>query len=189
MANPSRKTFYIDDDKTKPVTAGGVIIYRETEDHSIDLLLVESRGLYEDLGGCVDPGDESYVDTVVREAYEESNKLIKRKPLRLKLENAPYCYSSRCKYIVYITEATSKQKKMKEEDFGTMEIHDNIPRTIKWINIETFLDKNVIKYKLNWRLKNKDIFDKLRQIEKSKIMSVNLLSESSRNNNEDSSSE
>lgn len=44
-----RKTFYFNDDNTKPITAGGVIIYRFNKG-IMELLLVDSRGNYEDLG-------------------------------------------------------------------------------------------------------------------------------------------
>ena len=53
MPKPVRKTFLLNDDEDMIVSAGGVILYR-VKKGNVELLIAESRGLYEDLGGCVD---------------------------------------------------------------------------------------------------------------------------------------
>lgn len=158
-----RPTFYLNNDKTKPTRAGGVIIYKFTR-KGMELLLIENRGQYEDIGGCTDKSDKTYIDTIVREVYEETNKLIKRKNTRQKIASSQNVYISTSKYVIHFIEATEKQKKFTQKDFGPKELHDNIERTIQWIPLTHFLDSNIIAYKLNFRLKNKLVFDKLKQI-------------------------
>lgn len=126
--------------------------------------------MYEDLGGCVDDEDEDIFTTVAREAYEESNKLIKKNSIkkRLNKEQIKYSYSPKNKYIVYIVEATEHEQELKSKDFGDTEEHDGFKRTIKWISLDEFLKSEIIKYKLNFRLKNKKLFDILNEIKKEK---------------------
>lgn len=160
----NRPTFYLDEAETeKPVRAGGVIFYRRVE-NKIDVLLVENKGYYEDLGGCTDEGDKDIYDTVAREVEEESNNIFKRARLRKRILKADYVYMTRSKYIVYIIEASKKEAKLKQADFGDREIHDNFARTVKWIPMDIFLNADVIKHKLNFRLKNKNLFDKIKQL-------------------------
>jgi hypothetical protein len=159
-----RKTFYIDDDKSKPLRAGGVIIYRETEDNNIDLLLIFSRGLYEDIGGRTDNEDEDIYDTVAREVDEETNHVIVYDSIKARLSTAKYVYCSKSKYIIFLVKATKKEAALESEVFGEIEVHDNIKRTITWISLNTVLESSVIKYKLNYRMKNPHLFNKLKNI-------------------------
>uniref|UniRef100_A0A6C0EAI7 Nudix hydrolase domain-containing protein n=1 Tax=viral metagenome TaxID=1070528 RepID=A0A6C0EAI7_9ZZZZ len=158
-----RKAFYYNNDKSKPVTAAGLIIYKFEED-KMKLLLIESRGQYEDIGGRVDEDDKTIIDTVVREVYEESNKLIKRKNTRKKLQDAPSVYNAKCKYVVYFIEATKRQKEMTKKDFGDKELHDNIKRTISWIDTDVVNDSKIVKYKLAWRLKYYPVLNQIKKI-------------------------
>lgn len=176
MSKNSRKTFYLDDDKTKPLRAGGVIIYRETADHDIELLLISSRGLYEDIGGCTDADDDDIEDTVAREVEEETNEVITYDAIRDRLDDAMYVYSQRSKYIIYIVEATDSEAELKSEEFGNQELFDKINRTIHWMSVETILDKTIIKHKLNFRLKNTHLFDKLRNLKRTATRAVNMFS-------------
>jgi|694.fasta_scaffold146404_3 hypothetical protein len=181
MKKDTRPTFYLDNNKEKPIRAGGVLIYKMNGD-DLEVLISENEHsygiVYEDLGGCTDNEDFNYIDTIVREAYEESNKLIKRKALRRQIENnISYLYSEKAKYVVYIVEATKKQEKMVSADFGDKEEHDGFNRKIKWIKISEFCDKNVIKNKLHFRLKNPSLFTLLQTIQSNKRnYSKNLLS-------------
>jgi 8-oxo-dGTP pyrophosphatase MutT (NUDIX family) len=174
----TRPTFYLNNDKTKPVRAGGVIIYKFTR-KGMELLLIENRGQYEDIGGCTDISDKTYIDTIVREVYEETNKLIKRKNTRQKLVSSSNVYISISKYVIHFIEATERQKKLTLKDFGPKEIHDDIERTIQWIPLSHFLDSNIIAYKLNFRLKNKVVFDKLKQLDNMHKIREKILSETS----------
>lgn len=161
-----RKTFYIGTDATKPIRAGGVIIYRKTKDNNIDLLLIFSRGVYEDIGGRTDNNDDNIYDTVAREVEEETNKVITYDSIVDRLSDAKYVYFSQSKYIIFIVEATKKESKLDSEVFGDTEIHDNISRSIQWVPLDTILETSVIKYKLNYRMKNPHLFNKLKNIQK-----------------------
>lgn len=173
MSKTKKITFYLDNDNEKCVTSGGVIIYKFT-DTGMKLLLVNSRGGYEDLGGMIDEEDEDIYDTVSREAYEESNYLLSEKTIKKRLLNAPHIYNKKCKYVVFLIEASKKEKKLKKDDFGDREIHDDINRTVKWISLSTFLSDNVVKHKLNWRLKYFPLFKKLNELNNDNKLEVSL---------------
>ena len=173
-----RPTFYIDGDKTKPVRAGGVIIYKYVK-NELFMLLIDSRGQYEDIGGRTDYDDDDYFDTVVREVYEETNKIIKRKNTRDKImATTQKVYIPVSKYVIFFIEATEKQKKLKKKDFGPKEIHDDIFRTINWISHSHFTEKNIINYKINFRLKNKHVFEMLNCIKINKQMQHKIKTDS-----------
>lgn len=156
--------------KGNEVSAGGIIFYR-VNDNNIDLLLIENNRSIEDIGGQTDKEDNDIYETVSREVEEESNKIFKKKNLikRLKDPSTKHVYTKKSKYIIFLLEATKDEKKLKKSDFGTMELHDNIKRTIKWIPLEIFLDKDVISEKLNWRLKNGILFKLLNEIKSDKL--------------------
>lgn len=159
-----KKTFMIDD---QIVTSGGVLLYRFKK-NTMELLMVESRGGIEDLGGRIDKSDRSIYTTVAREAFEETNELLDKDSIKKRIKNAPYAYMARSKYIVYIIPANPDEVLLTTDDFGDTEICDNIKRKIKWIPISTFLMPEIIKHKLNWRLKNKALFDIVKKINDNK---------------------
>ena len=161
----TRNTFYYNNDKNNEIKAGGLLIYK-IKDNEIFLLLIESRGLYEDIGGCSDCKDDSIYDTIIREVEEETNNIIKRENLNELLNNSEEFYNKNCKYLLLIIKANEFLQNLNSEQFGDKEIHDNIIRKIKWINIDEFFNKNTLKYKINFRLKNKILFDKLEKIKK-----------------------
>jgi hypothetical protein len=163
MSKTKRKTFYHKDDEEKPIRAGGVLLYKYVDD-SIELLLITNRGLYEDIGGCVDNEDKDIYDTVSREVEEETNEVITYDAIKDRLYDADCVYSKGSKYIIYIVEATDEEASHHSDIFGNIEIHDNIKRTISWIPLKTFLNKDVIKYKLNFRIKNSYLFNKLKNL-------------------------
>jgi hypothetical protein len=171
-----RKTFYIDDDEDKPITAGGVIIYRFGK-KGMELLLVESRGTYEDLGGRVDDEDKNIYTTVSREAYEESNYLLNKSSIKKRIKKKPrFAYAKRSKYIVYMIESTEEEADLVSKEFGDRELHDDILRKIKWIPLKKFLSNEIVQYKLNFRLKNAILFNILKDIEKDKKNDFNMFS-------------
>lgn len=174
MANKDRKTFYYEDNKDLAITAGGVIVYRSVKGKT-DLLLVESRGVYEDLGGRTDDDDDTIFTTISREAEEESNELLNKRSIKKRLKKAESVHIPKSKYVVYIIKATEDESILKSADFGDKEIHDNISRKIKWISLSKFLSPDVIKYKLNFRLKSKTLFTKLKDIDVSEKMKINMM--------------
>jgi hypothetical protein len=183
----NRPTFYLNDDKSKPIRAGGVIIYRINDESKMDILIVETKrsyGLvYEDFGGCTDKCDENYFETIVREVHEESNGLIKKPKTReriMKCHDENYFYSVKTKYLLYIIPATNKQSKMISKEFGEIENHDCLKRTVLWIPLNVFLSKHS-KIRHNFRLRDKILYNKLKLIQEEHKFSFNLLSSSSSN--------
>jgi hypothetical protein len=74
-----RPTFYYNDDITKPIRAGGVIIYREINNKIQFLLIKKSLNIierYEDIGGKTDIIDVTQYDPIAREVSEETNLVI-----------------------------------------------------------------------------------------------------------------
>ena len=159
----------LNDDENKPVSAGGAMIYKIT-DGAMRFLMIKNCGLFEDIGGKIDDTDEDIYTAVAREVEEETNKQILAKNIIKRIKKAEYVYVPRSKYVVFFVEATDNEKKLKKTDFGEYELHDNFPRIIGWLTRSEFAKSNVIKFKLNFRLKNKNIFDKLMQIEQCDVI-------------------
>ena len=166
------KIFYLNGDKDKPIKAGGVIIYRKIN-NCIELLLINKCGLYEDIGGRIENFDDDICDMVKREVKEETNDQIIFDKNRL--ISAPFIYSEKCKYILFITMATHNEAILEKSHFGDKEFFDDIIRTINWIPLKTFMDPIVIKHKLNFRIKNKSLFSKLKEINDHKIKAIRLI--------------
>ena len=156
---------YLDDDPAKPVTAGGVMIYKYVQ-NKIMLLIIETEGKYEDIGGKIDPEDDDIYSAVAREVQEETNEQIMSDDIIDRLKLATYVYMPKSKYVIYIVEATDIEKKLKKVDFGDMEYHDAFPRTIGWIARDALMKPHNIQYKMNWRMKSKELFNQLIEIEK-----------------------
>ena len=145
------------------VKAGGILLYRKTED-DIYLLLIKSRGKYEDIGGRVDKQDKTIYDTVMREANEETNGVLDNISIFDRIKDSDYIYNAKSKYALFIIEATDTECKLESEIFGDKEIHDNITRKILWVPINNFI-KCIKSNEVNYRLINRDI---LRAIHKLK---------------------
>lgn len=163
-----RKTFYLHDDKNLPIMAGGIVLYK-IENDNVYLLLIEKNGMYEDLGGKSDTSDGTFDDIVCREVFEESNYLISKESIKERLCSSSHFYNFQSKYITYIVQANEQESNFKSEDFGDKEIHENIPRKIKWVPLNVVLNQNIIKYKLSHRLKHKYFFDMVKNIKKSSM--------------------
>ena len=157
-----RPTFYYNNDLNYELRAGGLIYYKFNEKtNEYDFLLIKCNNKYEDFGGRTDMCDKCIEDTVAREAEEESNKIFKKKDVYKKIvdpsfSNNKKLYTKYSKYIVYLIETNKNYDPIK---FGTMELHDNIPRTVEWISYSTITDKEFIKTKLHFRLKYKALLD------------------------------
>lgn len=161
-----RKTLFLNDDEAKPITAGGVLIYKNFGG-KLKFLVIDSRNMYEDIGGKIDQEDNTIYDTVAREVEEETNGQIKAKNIVNRVKNAPYIYTPRSKYVIFIVQASSREELLKKEDFGDMEIHDNFKRYIGWIEKSILLTPEIIKTKLNPRMRNRLLFLELDKLDKS----------------------
>ena len=86
----TRNTFYYNKNKNDEIRAGGLLIYK-IENNEIFLLLIENRGLYEDIGGCSDINDDSIYETIIREVEDNIFNTLKLfKPLFLKVISSPF---------------------------------------------------------------------------------------------------
>jgi hypothetical protein len=176
--NKTRPIFLLDKQEDQIVKSGGIIFYRFSKG-IMELLINENRGMIEDLGGCTDIQDKDIFSTVAREVEEESNNKFIKKDIKKRIKKTKhYVYMKKSKYVVYFLECTNEESKFKTIDFGNKEIHDDVFRTIKWIPLDIFLLKEVIQFKLNFRLKNKKIFDMLKYIKSNHIFTKNLFIDS-----------
>ena len=141
-----RPTFYYENDKTKPIRAGGVIIYKKVG-NDIKLLMIKTthRNVtrYEDIGGKTDINDITEYDTVSREVAEETNLVINQKIIKYQLKNADSIYVPYSKYLVFLVEANLYERNLKSTYFGDKEIQDNIYRTINWISLDSYLNNTL----------------------------------------------
>jgi hypothetical protein len=181
LEKKEHKTFNLDNDSTQIVTSGGLLLYRFGK-KGMELLLINSRGVFEDFGGKIDDDDMNIYETVAREAYEESNYLLDRTKILKRLQKAPKAYMKKSKYVVYVIEASKTESALEQSDFGDFEIHDKIERIVKWVPLDTFLLPEVIKHKLNWRLKSATLFAKLTEIKNEKKSGACLFSTSESSN-------
>lgn len=68
----ARPTFYY---RNKPVRAAGILLWTR-RNGKVHRLLNKYNGKFEDLGGKTDCGDQTSLDTAIREACEETNNHI-----------------------------------------------------------------------------------------------------------------
>jgi hypothetical protein len=121
-----------------PLRAGGVLIYRKTGTGLEFLMIKNTEGRYEDIGGKTDRKDRSILDTIARETGEETNGVIAEAVVRRQLQTAALSvYNLNSKYVVYLIQANRYEAAVKSEQFGTIETHDQFPRTIHWVPSES----------------------------------------------------
>lgn len=165
----TRPTFLFNNDVTKPIKAGGVLIYKK-HNKQIKVLMIKTSNRnidrYEDIGGKTDYIDATELDTVSREVNEETNLIINEQLIKQQLQNSnsKCIYIAHGKYILYFIHANSYESGLTKECFGDKELHDNIPRTIDWVNIETIINN---KLNIHPRLCANEFKDALKDIQKS----------------------
>ena len=141
-----RPTFSYKNDVTKPVRAGGVIIYRKFN-KEVEILLINKLigdvNRYEDIGGKTDTVDIHEFDTISREVFEETNSKINKNIIKNQIKNSKSIYSAKSKYSLYFIKANKYERKLKSEDFGDSENHDSIVRTIHWVNIKKITNEEI----------------------------------------------
>lgn len=157
-------TLYINNDNTKPITAAGLLLYKNVNNKMM-LLIIDSDGKYEDIGGKIDSNDIDLYSTVAREVEEETNGQIKQQNIVDRLKFAQYIYVPQSKYLLFILEATQNECKLNKNDFGDHEINNGTVRDIGWLSREDLNIPATIKFRLNWRLRSKTLFTTLHDIE------------------------
>ncbi len=165
-----QKIFYNDNDENQPVQAAGSLIYRINKDkNDIEFLLIHNfkRNFYEDFGGHTNFDDKNVFDTIARETNEESNynlkfKSVKKRVMKSKLK----VYIKKSKYLIYFIKATDTESNLVKSDFGNIEELDKIKRTVNWYPVNKILKKEFID-KLNFRLKNRYVFNIMKDLQSS----------------------
>jgi 8-oxo-dGTP pyrophosphatase MutT (NUDIX family) len=172
-----RKTIFLNDNPTKPVTAAGVILYR-FDGKKMQLLLINSRNKLEDIGGKIDQIDDSIEEAAAREVEEETNGMIKRDDIIDRLnatKSNELIYVKNSKYVIYVIKADDAERELTKDEFGDYEDHDKIERTIQWVARDTAFSTAFIRgRKLNFRMMSKALKDHLVSIEKNKKFTKSL---------------
>jgi len=173
---PKRKVFYVDDDQSKPVLAGGVILMKGEEPKLFVQKVKKEEGeghFFSDFGGKVDNDDTSYWQSISRELGEETNYAIyiKRgdrkvyiddkgieKMLREEVKNKIYLPTA--KYYILFVNFDENKYGIDYEKIGDHETHDLIERTAEWINAKEFINAH-FNHELHPRLWSKNILQYL----------------------------
>jgi len=161
--------YYHDNDPTKPISAAGVLIYRNYQDKMF-CLIQDHNNQYEDIGGNVGCGDGRLIETIGREVEDETNGIICSSDIIGRLATAKKIYIPAFKYCLHIIEATEKETMLTKADFK----EKHIRRTIGWIAREDIARPATIRYRINLRLRSKALFDYLKEIERNMKYSTNL---------------
>lgn len=117
-----------------PITAAGLLII-DYEKHKCLLQYIPEKNKYDDFGGKVDIKDNTIIDTIVREVYEESNKLIGSENNPIDFSKIYFCYMKKCKYLLAVIESKYINIDKNLKIYGKIETHTNINRLFKWVNI------------------------------------------------------
>jgi len=164
LSKTKNPIFYYKNIDDFEIKAGGVIFYTFDKDECIlKFLLINNNGIYEDFGGKTDLCDKSIFDTITREVEEESNKIFTRKEIFDKIKNKNPLYTKNSKYILYFCHIKDHEQ-YKSSMFGDREFHENIERTVEWISYNTLKTYDFINNNLNFRLKSKNFFKRIKYI-------------------------
>lgn len=158
--------FYYNNKTSKEIKAGGVLFYYYNKnENKLKFLMINNKGKYEDFGGRTEDIDKSIEYTVSREVEEESNKIFLRNDvLNIISSNFPL-YIKHSKYVLYICEI---DKNYDTTIFGSKEFHDNIYRTVEWIDYEDLINSSFIN-KMNHRLRFRRFFKYIKNIKNNKF--------------------
>lgn len=138
-------TFYFENDPNKPIRAAGVLLYKVLNGCTYYLMQIVTKHKkgqlctsYEDFGGKIEPSDSTWKDILLREAVEESNGVLNRDELEIRLqsENAKIFYHERSKYLFAVIEANPRESALQGFEFGDTEVDNGyeIKRVVKWLN-------------------------------------------------------
>jgi len=159
-----RPTFLYNKDPELEIRAGGAIFYKIDENSTVQFMMLNARGKYEDFGGKTDLIDESINHTIAREVDEESNHIFDKNDILKRILKLTPCYTRTSKYQIYFVKLTKAESQLDVSIFGDKEIHDDIYRTVEYISIDQLMDKNFIKNKLCYRLKFKAFFKFVKEL-------------------------
>ncbi|ARF09557.1 hypothetical protein Indivirus_1_180 [Indivirus ILV1] len=157
MKHNNRPTFYLNDDSSCPVRAGGILFYRYDEDtNEYYLLMIHSRNKYEDFGGCSDIQDKSIEDMITREVEEESNGIFGKKYIMNLISKEKPIYIKYCKYVLYFIKINEIYD---TKIFGDKEFCDGFYRTVEWIEYNNYKSKSI-----NFRLNSQIVINHMNKL-------------------------
>lgn len=165
----NRPTFYYNNDKTKPIRAGGIIFYKKDElTKQIKVLMQYTerigidkvkRNVYEDIGGKSDEKDKCINDTISRETAEETNSIITEEIIKEHLNKDNHSiYLKKGKYYLLLVEANKTIIDINRRTFGKEEILSGKLRQFHWIDSNRFTSRGTPFNDRIWQMR-KDISD------------------------------
>lgn len=179
-----RKVFYYENNREKPILAGGVIFIKEVDGKKYLLMqdVLEQNGTrkFSDFGGKIDVEDPTLIHTIAREFGEETNFGVYfkknnneltlndiKKLIQKNIEKA--FYQSVAKYFIIFVKFNPNIE-LDMEKIGDHEKLDKIERKVEWIPIQQYIDahfngtlhprlwgKNILEY-LGYKDPNKNKF-------------------------------
>ena len=133
--------------KGKTYYGAGVILY-----HGKKILMQKSekRKFWEDFGGKTDEEDKDVIYSAFREAKEESNQILSHSYLKRLIKKYPEkCYpvEQDNTYFIYMIYVDKNEKnKLTPERFGKCEFHDQISRTVDWVDRDVKLHPRILNF-------------------------------------------
>ncbi len=161
----NRPTFYNNNDKTKPIRAGGIIFYKVDElTKQIKLLMQYTertgidgikRNVYEDIGGKTDEKDSNINDTIIRETVEETNNIITEEMMKEHFTKKIHCiYSKKSKYCLLLIEANKNIIDINRRTFGKEETSSGKLRQFHWIDSNRLITRGTPFNDRIWKMKS-----------------------------------
>ena len=124
------------------VTAGGLLIMDYDNDKCL-LQYTSKKSRFEDLGGKVEYDDDTIVHTIMRELYEETNKLMGSKNNKISFKNVQFFYIRQAKYILAVIPFQDVHIETDLKKYGMVEEHTNFDRYLVWVDIKNIMEKKV----------------------------------------------
>ena len=135
----------------KVITAIGVLFVNERGEFLMQSTFDEKmkKFILSDFGGKVERIDERLLGSLQRECFEETNqKLPQEFDFVSNLINLIYIEDS--KYVLLICRAPAEFEATDLSDFGTLEEHSLITRTVVWVSVKSFLESKNLHARL-WK--------------------------------------
>ncbi len=166
--NIDRRLFYYEDDIEKPISAGGVLLFKKDE-VLVQKIQKDDTFQYSDFGGKTDLEDKSIMETIARELGEEMNfGIIDKKDgknmdsvgIKKFLQNGlkKKLYFPNAKYFLIFVQFNENKYSLSMDQIGQQEELDQIPRTVEWITFQQFIDSH-FSHNLHPRLWGKPVLE------------------------------
>lgn len=122
----------------KKITAGGLLII-DFQNEKCLLQYSSKKDRFDDFGGKAELTDDTIIHTIIRELYEESNKLIGSENNKINFKNVKFYYIPQAKYILAVLDHKQIDIETDLTKYGQIEEHTKIFRTVNWLEISSFM--------------------------------------------------